>query len=142
MDLIGKIADKYSLDLLLLFGSRAEGKAHDGSDFDVAYLSRRNLGLLEEATLIIDLAPLFKSDNIDLVNLKKAPPLLYYAIFKKPQVLHEDRPLLFFSLRSYAFKKFVEAKPLYRAKFARVQKQLANLWLFLKLSLRKRQKKF
>lgn len=125
--LIEEIAKKYSLDLLLLFGSRASGKTYKGSDFDLAYLSKANLTLEEEAELILALILLFKSEDIDLINLKKASPLLFYAIFKNCRLLYEKRPLIFASLRAYAFKKYIETKPLYEDKFKRFEKTIQAL---------------
>jgi predicted nucleotidyltransferase len=46
---IARIAQKYSLELILLFGSQATGRTHGQSDFDVAYLSKQKLDLEEEA---------------------------------------------------------------------------------------------
>jgi len=122
-----KLAQEYSLDLLLLFGSRASERAYQGSDFDVAYLSENPLDLMEEARLIVELAPIFQSENVDLVNLKKATPLLLYAITRNCRVLYEKKALTFASLRAYAFKKYVETKPLYEAKFKRLQKTIKTL---------------
>lgn len=123
--LVKQNAEKYSLKLLLLFGSRATGKNYATSDFDVAYLSNKDLDLMEEARLMLDLSPVFKSEDIDLVNLKKAPPLLYYAVFQDCQVLYEKDPLIFPNLRAYAFKRYVEeAKPLAEARWERLQKQM------------------
>lgn len=122
--IIEKIARKYSLDLLLLFGSRTSGKTYRGSDFDVAYLSERILTLKEESELIFALTPIFKSENIDLVNLKTAPPLLFYAVFKNCRALYEKKPLIFAGLRAYAFKKYIETKSLYAEKFKRLEKAL------------------
>lgn len=122
--LLQKIAQKYLLELILLFGSRAFKKNHKESDFDIAYLAKKDLNLNEEAKLIIELSPIFKSENIDLVNLKKAPPLLFYAITKECQVLFESKPLIFASLRAYAFKKYIETKPLYEEKFKRIQEKI------------------
>ena len=119
--LLKKVAKEYSLLLILLFGSRASKENYKGSDFDIAYLSKRDLNLKEESKLIIELAPVFKSENIDLVNLKKSPPLLFYAIFRNCQIIYEKKPLIFPSLRAYAFKKYVETKPLYEEKFRRAQ---------------------
>ena len=126
-DLIERIAAQYFLELLLLFGSRASGRNYQGSDFDVAYLGSKNLDLEEETKLIFNLAPIFKSENIDLVNLKKAPPLLFYAIFNNCQIIYEKEFLLFPSLRAYAFKKYIETKPLYEEKFKRLQAEIAFL---------------
>lgn len=128
-ELLEKIAQKYSIELILLFGSRISGEIHKESDFDIAYLSKRNLDLMEEAKLICDLMPIFKSEKIDLVNLKKALPLLLFAITDHCQVLYEKNPLIFPTLRVYAFKKYIETKPLYEEKFKRLQKRIKKIKL-------------
>jgi len=125
--LLKKIAQKYSLELILLFGSRILGQIHRESDFDVAYLSRKDLDLEDEAELIIELSPIFQSENIDLVNLKRASPLLFYAITKDCQVLFEKKSSVFSALRTYAFKKYIETKPLYEEKFKRLQQRIKTL---------------
>lgn len=122
---IQKIVKKYALDLLLLFGSRAVGTAHGKSDFDIAYLSRKNLTLQMEANLINGLTPVFKSENIDLVNLKMANPLLFYAIFQNCQTLYAKDDLIFPRQRAYAFKQYIETKPLYELKFKRLKEKIA-----------------
>ncbi|NCF74931.1 MAG: nucleotidyltransferase domain-containing protein [Xanthomonadaceae bacterium] len=124
-----EIAEKYNLKLLLLFGSRAGSKKflHKESDFDVAYLPKKDLDLTEEAKLICDLMPVFRSERIDLVNLKKALPLLFYAVFQNCQILYADNPLLFYYLRSYAFKKYIETKPLYQERAEKINILIKNL---------------
>ncbi len=124
-----EIAKKYNLKLLLLFGSRIGKKKflHKESDFDVAYLSKKDLDLEEEAKLICGLMPIFESEKIDLVNLKKAPPFLFYSIFQNCRILYADDPLLFYYLRSYAFKKYIEAKPLYQKRSERINDLIKNL---------------
>lgn len=122
------VAQKYDLRLVLLFGSRVEGKQlHKESDFDVAYLSKRKLDLMEEARMMTEMAPYFHSDNIDLVNLRNAPPLLYYAVFDKCQVLFAEDELLFPTLRIYAFRKFVEMQPIYELKFQRLKEKYSKI---------------
>lgn len=116
-----EIAQKYDLRLVLLFGSRVEGKQlHQESDFDVAYLSKRKLDLMEEAKMMLAMTPYFHSENIDLVNLKNASPLLYYGVFDKCQVLFQEDELLFPTLRVYAFRKYVEMQPIYELKHQRL----------------------
>ena len=125
--LIERVAQKYLLELVLLFGSRVQRKIHRESDFDIAYLSKKLLDLEKEAKLIIELSPIFKSENIDLVNLKKAPPLLFYAITKNCKVLYEKTPLLFANLRAYSFKKYIETKPFYEEKFKRLKEKINKM---------------
>lgn len=126
---LARIARKYSLTLVLLFGSRVIDKKflHQESDFDVAYLSSRPLNLEEESRLIVDLAPIFRSENVDLVNLKKAPPLLFYAVFNRCQVLYERNSFVFALQRVYAFKKYIETKPLYEERFRRLEREIKSL---------------
>lgn len=111
---IESIAEKYDIDLFVLFGSRAIGRATAMSDTDIAYRSRTPLLLDREACLILDLSAVFGSENIDLVNITAAPPLLRYAIFKDGMPLYEKEPLAFASYAAYAFKLYVEAQPLFR----------------------------
>ena len=74
-----------------LFGSRARGQAGPLSDTDVAvYLDRRikfgdyRLNLMER------IAKILKSDNLDLVILNQAPPLLKHEIIKYGYLLKDD----------------------------------------------------
>ena len=77
--LAAAIAEENGLSLVLLFGSQATGKTHKESDIDVAYLSDKPLDLMAEARLIEDLRPIFRSNAVDIVDLKKAPPASYEA---------------------------------------------------------------
>ena len=123
-----EVAQKYDLRLVLLFGSQVDGKQlHKESDFDVAYLSKRKLDLMEEARMMTEIAPYFHSDNIDLVNLKNAPPLLYYAVFDKCQILFQEDELLFPTLRVYAFRKFVEMQPIYELQHQRIREYVKQI---------------
>lgn len=126
---VKKIAQKYNLELILLFGSQVSGTVHKESDFDLAYLGEKDLNLKEEAKLIIGLSLIFKSENIDLVNLRKASPLLLYAVTSNCRVIYEKNPLVFSKIRAYAFKKYVESQPLYEEKFRRVLARIKKIKL-------------
>ncbi|MBU3965659.1 nucleotidyltransferase domain-containing protein [Patescibacteria group bacterium] len=120
-----KIAQKYGLELILLFGSRAEKKfLHRESDFDIAYLAKRNFDLGEELRLAGDMASVFKSENIDLVNLKIAGPLLAHQIFKNHKILFYRNLITYHIYRIYAERKYEEANPLFK-----LQKELIKNFL-------------
>ena len=121
---IQKLAQKYSLELLLLFGSQVTGKTHKESDFDFGYISSRKLDLDDEGCLINDLLFLAEKHDervINLVNIKKAKPLLLYAMTSQSQLLYEKGAAAFATLRAYGFKKYVETKPLYKMKAERLR---------------------
>lgn len=125
---IEQIAQKYSLELILLFGSQISGKTHRESDYDIGYLSKRNLSIEDEGRLIIDLLTIVEERDeriINLVNIKKASPLLLYSMTTQTQVLYEKSNVLFAQLRAYAFKKYIEMKPMYKERERRMRKQFA-----------------
>ena len=112
---IEKIAEKYGLRLLILFCSQAGEKKHlhAESDFDVAYLGKKDLDLEEEAKLISDMMPVFQSEKVDLANLKKADPLLLKQIFEDHELLYSHNPNDYYRYKVYSERKFKEASPLF-----------------------------
>jgi len=109
---IEEIAGKYQLKLILLFGSRVIGKINRESDFDVAYLPQKDLGFDRENYLNYEFTNIFQHDRVDTVDIRRAPPLLLYAIFNECQILYKEDDLIFPTRRAYAFKKYIEAKPI------------------------------
>jgi len=107
------LAEKYGLSLVLLFGSRVTGKTHSKSDTDMAYFSDKPLSLSQESSFFIDLLPVVREKNIDIVSLKKASPLLLKEIFDNAIVLYEARESLFSELRIYAYRKYFDSKKLF-----------------------------
>lgn len=70
-----------------LFGSRATGRAQDGSDADVAVMPSRPLGLLERERLALRLARAFGAPDVDLVSLDTANLEL------RGRVVQDGRPI-------------------------------------------------
>lgn len=120
---VEEIAQKYHLKLVLLFGSAAGGRTHRESDIDIAYLSEESLDFKAAYHLNYEFTDVFQNDRVDIVDMKKAPPLLFHAIFQNPQILFSADDIVFFSQQAYAFKKYIESKPLYEEKF----RQLAEI---------------
>ena len=110
---LNKIAKKYNLKLLLLFGSQTDKESlHQESDFDIAYLSQKELDIQKQVQLNCDLMKIFNSDKIDMVNLKKANPLLRYEIAKKNELLFGNM-LDFLEFKARAFRIYVESESLF-----------------------------
>jgi len=121
-DIFAGLAQKHGLKLVLLFGSQVKGKTHKESDYDVAYLSNRELGS-DEFSLFTDLLPVIRPLDerlLNLVSIRKANPLLLYDMTSNSQVLYEKKPGIFAQLQATAFKRYIESKPLYQMKFNRL----------------------
>jgi predicted nucleotidyltransferase len=113
--LLRKIAQKYSIELLLIFGSQTSGKVHKESDFDIGYLSKKNLSLKEEGQLMIDLAPVLKIplEKMELAPLKGGSPFFLKEVFTNSQVLYARDELIFDRYKIYALRYFEEFQPIF-----------------------------
>jgi len=113
--LLKKIAQKYSIELLLLFGSRVSGKTHPESDFDIGYLSKKSLSVEKEGQLMIDLAQVLKIplEKIELVPLRNASPLFLKEVFTNSFVLYAKDNLIFDLYKIYAIRYFKEFQPIF-----------------------------
>ena len=104
---VEKLARKYGLKLLLVYGSVAKNEARRDSDVDVAFRSENKVDLLE---LMADLVKVLKFGKIDLVDLDTANPLLLSQIVSDYIVLFGEKSAVN-SLEVKAFKRFVDYKP-------------------------------
>jgi len=84
-----RIARKYKLELLLLFGSQANGGTHSKSDIDLAFFSLVNI---DEQRLYEDVMKIFQRGDIDLINLYTTHNhSLRYEILSKGLIIYERK---------------------------------------------------
>lgn len=76
------------LELLLLFGSQATGRAHERSDWDVAYLGAE----VDPGRLHSEIASAIGTEDVDVVDLERAGALLRFNAADTGVVIFEDRP--------------------------------------------------
>lgn len=115
-ELIKKMADKYGLKLILLFGSRIKGKTHQESDYDIAYLAGKKLSFEDDGRIIIDLAKIIGIQDERLVNLsdiRKAGTLLLKEIFDQHQILFSADKNIYDLYKIFAVKNFLESRSLF-----------------------------
>ena len=121
---IEEIAQRYCLKLVLLFGSQSSGRVHKESDVDIAYIPDKSLDFNQEYHLNYEFTKVFQKDRVDTVDIKKANPLLMYAVFQHPRILFQSDESIFSQYRTYAFKRYIEAKPLYEEKARRLREHI------------------
>jgi len=98
---IAKIAKKFQLKLIVIFGSFVSGKNRKNSDLDIAVLGLRDVSFKEQINLINELSQIFNK-NVDLSVLNKANPLLLFQVSKNPILLYGSREeFLKFKLRAF-----------------------------------------
>ena len=85
------LAKEANIKFAYLFGSMAENNITPLSDIDIAvYLDNRTNYFKYRMRLLELLINRLKADNIDLVILNTAPPLLKYEVIKRNFVLKDD----------------------------------------------------
>lgn len=123
---INTIAQNYGLELILLFGSRVKGRIHKESDFDLAYVSGKKLDFEQEYHLNYEFTKVFKYDQVDTVDIKKASPLLLNQIFKDHQILFCLDIKTYHRYKIYSVKCYIEATPLFKLRNELVNRYFAN----------------
>lgn len=98
---VAKIAEKYGLDLVVLFGSQATGKVHKESDIDLAVLSRHSFN---EYQMSAELENVFHRSDIEMVDLSSASPTLMYCVVSDGVLLYEKEAEAFFIWKMYALQ--------------------------------------
>ncbi len=107
--LLRRVARKYGLDLVVLFGSHASRRARAGSDVDIAV--RRRPGRAHANSLKLELAGAMEQvfperAEVDVVFLNEASSLLLFQVATTGRPLYERQPLLFWQFQSYAARRY------------------------------------
>lgn len=97
------------LKIVLVFGSVVTGKTHKRSDIDIAFFFENRVDILDLTNRVIRL---MRTDNIDVVDLCRASPLLRFAAARNGKVIYERSPGLFSEFYSLAFRRYVDTKKL------------------------------
>ncbi len=118
------IAERYELYFILLFGSRATGTATEESDVDLAVYGRHILTETEKIELVVELSPLFKTERIDLVDVKTAPPLLRKKIFDAYKVIYIKDARLLYQVELTSLYEYKEQSIIYEMRHERLREAL------------------
>ena len=85
-----KICKDFDLSFVVLFGSQATRRKGFKDDYDIAVLaSQGGIKEAEEMKLICRFSQLLETDNLDLVILNFAHPLLQYEVAQEGELLCE-----------------------------------------------------
>ena len=120
-------APRFGIMLAVLFGSRATGRVHAQSDYDIAVYAEHPLSPAEIAACAYELSVSLKQKDIEVVDIRAASPSLLHAISRDGVVLLEQDAHAFAQFQMYAYKRFVEAKPLREMRLASLQTFAAPL---------------
>ncbi len=115
------LANKDKLDLILMFGSRVRANVRPESDMDIALYGRKILSETEKIQLTHELCNILRTDDIDLVDLRTASPLLKNEVFKNYKILLQRDPMLLYRLELANLHEMKELEILYRIRRERLE---------------------
>ncbi len=106
---LAPLFDEEGLRLVLLFGSVASGKEYQESDIDLGFLFGRPIDIYALTNRVIQL---LRTDRVDVIDLRRASPLLKYSAIRTGKALFEQTPGLFNIFQSLTFRIYIDAKKL------------------------------
>ncbi len=105
---IKKIARKYKIKLLLMFGSQVSKKIHQLSDIDIGVLFEKNQISFEKySNLLHDLGKFFPEGKLDVAIMNNADPLFLAKILENCRLLFGKKKDLD-QLKIYSFHQFCD----------------------------------
>lgn len=129
---LDEFVQKSGIKLIVLFGSRVKedrNRAHSESDFDIAVLTvpEKNIKSFDQYSAVLyGLVKILDipDHQIDLTNLNEADILLRYEITSKGRLLYGDAEE-YEDYKAFAFREYIDAKPLFDLESLLVQKRQA-----------------
>ncbi|MGQ9782258.1 MAG: type VII toxin-antitoxin system MntA family adenylyltransferase antitoxin, partial [Nitrososphaeria archaeon] len=89
IEALKRVFEEHDVGIAYLFGSRVKGTSREDSDFDVAALFEKDVTVMDEIRLAMDIVSALNvsSEKVDVVSLNKADDTL------KARVLREGIPV-------------------------------------------------
>ncbi len=113
-----------------LFGSFGTEFAHSFSDIDLGIVFQPpDVGLMNEMKLEADLTRLLNKDEIDVVNLNKAPVSLQYKAVTEGELLHEGSYEAHSDFLEMVYKRYLDYLPDLEAYEREYEKALKEAYL-------------
>ncbi len=101
------VARREQLDLVVLFGSTARGDRASGSDIDLGVLGPSTIDMVMLTNAFIQA---LREQEVDLVNLRHADPLLLMLVARDGVALFERDPSTFDQFASLAARRYADTK--------------------------------
>ena len=115
---LAPLFDREDLQFAVLFGSYGTDKVHAHSDIDLGFLFENPVDMVELTNLVIRL---LRNDGVDVVDLRRASPLMKFAAIRNGRLLYEKRSGLYDTFLSLAFRMYVDTRKLRDAQRASIR---------------------
>jgi predicted nucleotidyltransferase len=122
-NLLAPLCEQYRFRLIILFGSSVTGRRGPDSDLDLALLGDAPLDLVAVTT---DVIRLLHTDRVDVVDLRRASPLLAMEVARHGRLVYERQPGMHLEFISLAVRRYIDTKKLRDAQKDAIHRFLAD----------------
>ena len=117
------LCEHYRLHLIILFGSAVTGLRGPETDLDLAVLGDAPLDLVAVTTEMIRL---LHRNDVDVVDLRRASPLLAMEVARHGRLVYEREPGMHREFISLAVRRYIDTKKLRDAQKDAIDRFLAS----------------
>ncbi len=119
------VARKHHLALIVIFGSRAKGRASERSDIDVGALPIRGKKF-DPLKFFCDISPILNKGNVDVIDLREAPDLLNWNVAQEGIPIFVQDAGVWDSFRIRAIQHYEDTRRLNCYKLMAIDRFLAE----------------
>ncbi|MDD3840470.1 MAG: nucleotidyltransferase domain-containing protein [Clostridia bacterium] len=124
---IEQIAQQYGIVFFVYFGSYQTEYYNRDSDIDIAFVSYGEISSKDKLEMLEDLIKYHRKSEIDLIDLKKAEPILRREVALNGRVLYEEENGIFERYSLFYIKRFYELKPVIEEQLKQISQEIKEL---------------
>jgi predicted nucleotidyltransferase len=124
---IEDIASEYDISFFVYFGSYQTDYYNEDSDIDIAFLAQKDMTAQEQLKLLEELIKYHRKSEIDLIDLRKACPILRYEVALNGRAIYEKEKGQFDKYSLFYIKQFYELKPIIEDELKAISEEIREL---------------
>ncbi len=118
------LIEVYGIRLIYIFGSYAKGNNNEKSDVDIAVLLNNDYNPMDKLELIGELTSVLRREDIDLVILNSANPVLRHQVIKYGKLIYMENEDVKVDFEVKVLKEYMDMEP-----FRKVQMDGIKHWV-------------
>ena len=132
---LARIAKRYHLDLIVLFGSHATGRARADSDLDIAvrgikpgWIGARRVPEWKWKTEVMGAvaSAIEARCEVDISFLNRATPLFLFEVARHGKPLYQRKPTDFIVFQSYAARRYDDNAKFFRLTYQYLERRFGE----------------
>lgn len=121
VDNMDRLIETYGIRLIYIFGSYAKGNNNEKSDIDIAVLLNNDYNPMDKLELIGELASVLRREDIDLVILNSANPVLRHQVIKYGKLIYMESEDVKVDFEVKVLKEYMDMEPFRKVQMAGIK---------------------